>query len=332
MTESLPISRRSVLAAAAATAATLGMPGPAAAQAFPDKNRPIRGIAPAPVGSTVDTLARAYAQAMGEALGTTIVIENRPGAEGSIGMQAVKSSPADGHTLLFTSSSTQVVSPHLFKQMAYDPLKDFIPLGGTMKVTLLMVVGPSLASFKTMKEFVEAAKASPGKFSYASVSATTRLAGEMISKAAGIKLLNVPYKSYSDLTSDLISGRVDILVADVPSTAPLYKQGVRPFAVAGSSRLAAVPDVPTMQEQGMPGLEIVGWHAAYAPANTPATTVAALRDALRKATTSKVVKDFYSNFGTDALDLVGEDFAAFQRTEFEKWGKAVSEAGMQGTL
>jgi tripartite-type tricarboxylate transporter receptor subunit TctC len=331
MNRSTPLSRRSVLAAAAA-AGTLGLPWPAAAQAFPDKGRPIRGIAPAPVGSTVDTLARAYAQAMGEILGATIVIENRPGAEGSIGMQAVKSSPADGHTLLFTSSSTQVVSPHLYKQMPYDPLKDFIPLGGTMKVTLLMVVGPSLASFKSMKEFVEAAKASPEKYSYASVSSTTRLAAEVIAKAAGIKLLNVPYRSYSDLTADLIGGRVDFLVADVPSTAPLYKQGVRPFAVAGSSRLAAVADVPTLQEQGVAGVELIGWHAAYAPANTPAQAVAALRDALRQATRSKVVRDFYSTFGTEPLDLVGEDFAAFQRTEFDRWGKAVREAGMQGIL
>lgn len=327
-----PYSRRNLLTAAAAVGATLGMPPPASAQSFPDKTKPIKGLCPFPAGSTADTVGRAYAQAMSEILGANVVIENRPGAEGVIGLQAAKTAPADGYTMLFTSLSTQVVNPHLFKRLTYDPLKDFIPLAGTIKSVLLMNVGPSLSSFKSAQEFIEAAKANPGKYSCASVSATTRLAGQMLAKAAGIKLLNVPYKNWSDLTSDLLSGRVDILVADGPAVVPYLKLGMRSLAAAASTRVPSLPEVPTLQEQGVPGPDIVGWHAAYVPAKTPAAVVTTLRDAVRQAAKSRVVKDYFSTFGVEPLDLASEEFAAFQRAEFDKWGEAVREAGLQGTL
>ena len=326
-----PCSRRTVLKGAAALGTMLGLPSVALAQAFPDKSKPIKGIAPYAPGSTVDTLARAYAQAMTEVLGAHVVIENRPGAEGVIGLQAAKTAAADGYTILFTSISTQAVNPHLFKQLTYDPLKDFTALGGTMQSILLMNTGTSI-KFKTAREFIEAAKINPGKYTYASISATTRLGGEVFAKAAGVKLLNVPYKNFSDLTSDLISGRVDLLFADQPAVGPFYSQGVRSLAACSTKRPAALPDVPTLEEQGVPGVDIVGWHGAYVPANTPAAVVATLRDALKKAAASKYVKDYHKTFGTEPLDLLGEDFAAFQRAEYEKWGKAVREAGMAGTL
>lgn len=323
-------TRRQFLAAAAA-GALLDSPFAAFAQSFPEKGKQIRGISPYAVGSTGDTLARAYAQAMSESMGTTVIIDNRPGAEGVIGVQAVKAAPADGYTMLFTSLSTQVVNPHLFKKLSYDPLTDLIPLAGTMRTALCMTVSPTLP-FKSAKEFIDAAKAAPGKYSYASISATTRVAGETLAKTTGAKLLNVPYKQFGDLMADLLTGRVDIFMIDPPSVLPFTKQGVRVFATAASKRLPAFPDVPTFQELGYAGLEIPGWHAAYAPAKTPPEVVAVLRDSVQKAGQSKYVKDYYSRFGMEPLDLVGDQLAAFQKAEYDKWGKAVHDAGLTGIL
>lgn len=324
-------SRRKLLASTAALGATLALPGRAFAQSFPDKSKPIKGIAPFAAGTTVDTLARAYAQGLSEVLGTNVVVENRAGAEGVIGIQAVKSAPPDGYTILFTSVSTQSVNPHLFKQLPYDPLKDFIGLGGTMKVPLLLNAGPKLP-FKTVREFVAAAKAEPGKYSYASISSTTRLSGEMFAKAAGIQLLNVPYKSFADFISDVLAGRTNIYFADAAAVLPYAQQGMRSLSTATATRVARFPDMPTLAEEGVSGLDIVGWHAAYAPAGTPAPVVAALADALRKAADTKVVKDYIANAGNEPLALYGEAFRTFERAEHEKWGKAVRDAGLAGTL
>lgn len=324
-------SRRSFLATASALGVAIGAPSLAHAQSFPEKGKAIRAIVPFPAGSTSDTLARPFTLAMGETLGTTVVVDNKAGADGVIGMRAVKASPPDGYTILFTSLSTQVMNPHLFKELPYDPLKDFIPLAGTMKSPLMVNVGPSIP-FKTATEFFAAAKANPKKYTYASVSATTRIAGHMLSKAAGIELVNVAYKGFGDLVSNLIAGKVDILIADGPAVKPYFSQGVRSLAVASLNRFPPFPDVPTLQEQGLKGFEIVGWHAAYVPANTPAAVVTQLRDAVRKAVQSKYVKEYYTNFGVEPLDLAGDDLAAFQKAEYEKWGQAIREAGMAGTV
>lgn len=327
----LHFTRRQALSTVVALGASLGAHSLVRAQSFPDKSKPIKGIVAYAAGSTADTLGRAYAQAMSESLGAQVVIENRPGAEGVIGIQAAKTAPADGYTMLFTSLSSQVVNPHLFKQLTYDPLKDFIPLAGTMKSVLLVTAGTS-TKFANAKEFVESAKANPGKYTMASISATTRLAGEMFAKAAGIKLRNIPYKSFSDLTSDLLSGRVDLFFGDYPAVAPYVQQGMRPLAALSKTRTAGLPDLPTLKEQGIGELEVLGWHGAYVPANTPPAVVATLREAVQKAATSKYVQSYLKNFALEPLDLAGDAFAAFQRAEYDKWGAAVREAGLAGTL
>ena len=324
-------SRRSALGAMSAMGVALGMPTLVFGQsAFPDKSKVIKGIAPSPAASTVDTLARAYAQAMSEILGTSVVIDNRPGAEGVLGIQATKSAPADGYTLMFTSVSTQSVNPHLFKQLTYDPIKDFAPLGGTMKVPFIMITGPNFP-FKSVREFVVAAKAAPGKYSYASVSSTTRLAGEMFANAAGIKLLNIPYKSFADLISDTLANRVNFFFADGAALAPYTSQGMRGLAACTKTPIARFPDMPLMEKEGVP-FQLEGWHAAYVLAGTPPAILSVLRDALRKAEDSKVVKDYLTAGGNEAMHLIGEDFAKFEKSEYDKWGKAVREAGLAGTL
>jgi tripartite-type tricarboxylate transporter receptor subunit TctC len=323
-------SRRGFLKASTVGAATLYFPSLALSQSFPDKSKTIRGIVPLGAGSTVDALARVYAQQMSEILGTNIVIDNRPGAESVIGVQAVKSAPADGYTILFSSISTQVVNPHLFKQLPYDSIKDFTPLGGTMRTPLVMITGPDFP-FKSVKEVVAAAKNNPDKFSYGSVSSTTRLAGEMFSKAAGIKLVNVPYKNFTDFISDTLTNRINFFFADPAALLPNMSQGMRGLAVCSKTRSSRFPDIPTMEEEGIP-LEIVGYQAAYVRAGTPPAALAALRDALQKAEGTKAVRDFIANTGNEVMNLHGEQFAAYEHGEYEKWGQAVRDAGLAGTL
>jgi tripartite-type tricarboxylate transporter receptor subunit TctC len=325
-------SRRRIIAGAAALSAGIALPNLAFGQAaFPDKTKTIRGIVPLAAGSTVDALARLYAQHMSETLGTNVVIDNRPGAEFVIGIQAVKSAPPDGYTIMFSSISSQVVNPHLFKTLPYDAQKDFIPLAGTMKNPLVMITGPKFP-FQTVQEFVAAAKKEPdNKYSFGSVSATTRLTGEMFAKVTGLKLLNVPYKSFTDFISDTLAGRISFFFADPSAIIPNISQGMRGVATCSKTRNPRFPDMPTMTESGFP-LEVVGYHAAYAAAGTPAPVLAVLRDALRKAEASKPVQDFILNSGNEVMNLSGEAFVAYERSEFERFGKAIREAGLAGTI
>lgn len=322
-------TRRSIITAA--MGAAIGAPSLTFAENFPDRAKPIRGISPVGAGSSVDTMARAYARAMTEILGANVVIENRAGAEGVIAMDAVKNAPPDGYTILFTTVSTQAINPHLFKRLSYDPQADFVPLAGTAKTSLFLNLGPS-TSFKTTREFFAAAKANPGRYSIGSVSATTRLAAQMVAKAAGIELLPVPYKNFADAMTNLAGGQLDAIIVDAAAAWPYYKQGVRPVAATGATRVSILQDVETLQEQGLAGFELLGWFAAYAPARTPAAVVNVLTDAVRRASKSKYLQDFYAAFAMEPLDLAGEQLAAFQRTEIQKWGNAVRDAGLAGTL
>ena len=323
--------RRGFLTSAAAMGAGLGLSKFSFAQAaFPDKSKVIRAIVPIAAGSTVDVLARIYAKEMGEILGTTIIVENRPGGEFLIGIQAVKSAPADGYTIMFSSISSQVVNPHLFKQLPYDALKDFIPLGGTMKNPIMMITGP-LFPLKTVKDIVASAKANPEKHTYGSVSATTRVAGGMFAQTADIKLVNVPYKNFGDMIQDTLANRIDFFFADPAALLPYQPKGMRGLAVCTKTRLTRFPEVPTMIEEGIP-LEIVGYQSAYVAAGTPPAVVAVLREALKKAEGSKAVNDFIASTGNEVMNLHGDQFAAFERSEYERWGKAVRDAGLAGTL
>lgn len=311
--------------------ASLALPRIAFGQgAFPDKSKTIRAVVPFSAGAAVDVLGRIYAQQISQTLGINVVVDNRPGGEGVIGVQAVKSAPADGYTYLCASISTQVVNPHLFKTPSYDAQKDFLPIAGTIKNPFVMITGPNFP-FKTVKEVVAAAKAEPGKFTYASVSSATRLAGEMFAKAAGIQLLNVPYKNQSDFISDTLANRVNFLFADPANLMANMPLGMRGLATCTKTRLARFPDMPTMEQQGI-SLEIVGYHSAYVSAGTPASVRNTIIDAFRKAEASKPVRDFISSTGNEVMSLFGDEFAAYERLEFERWGKAARDAGLAGTL
>ncbi|RZL90722.1 MAG: tripartite tricarboxylate transporter substrate binding protein [Variovorax sp.] len=324
-------TRRRVVAGAAALGAALGLPRLVFGQVtFPDKSKTIKAIVPFGPGATVDVLGRVYAQQVGRILDTTIVVDNRPGAEGVLGVQAAKTAPADGYTYLCASISTQVVNPHFFKKPPYESQKDFIPIAGTMKTPFVMIAGPNLP-FKTVKEFVAAAKSEPGKFTFASISSATRLAGEMFAKAAGIQLLNIPYKNQSDFISDTLANRVNVFFADPGNLIANLSLGLRGLAACTKTPLSRLPEIPTLESQGIP-LEIVGYHSAYVPAGTPANALGALIDAFRKAEASKAVRDYIASTGNEPMTLFGDEFAAYERAEFDRWGKAAREAGLAGTL
>ncbi|MET8523953.1 tripartite tricarboxylate transporter substrate binding protein [Nocardioides sp. NPDC004968] len=323
-------SRRTFLAASTLSA-TFGLPSLAFSQGYPDKNKPIRALVPSSPGATTDVVARSFSQALAEVLKANVIVENRAGADGVIGMQAAKSAAPDGQTILFTSLSTMSMNPFLFKQLPYDPEKDFIPLAGTVKFGLILCVGTSVKE-KTLQELMVKAKASPGKYTYASVSATTRLAGHMMAKAAGVELLNIPFKNYTDVMTNLISGKIDMFMTDVAGAQPFFSQGVRAIAATPAKRLPDMPDLPTLQENGIAGIDITGWHGAWLPAKTPAPIVDTLKSAFRDVWANKHVRELCEKKGMETLDLTGDDFAAFLRVESEKWGSAIREAGMANTI
>ena len=320
------LSRRQWLAGAALLAT-----GAASAQTYPDKTRAIQAICPYGSGTSTDLLARAVGRAMADLYGINLVVDNRVGADGVIGMQAAKTAAADGYHMVFTSISTQVVNPHMYKQLNYNPLADFIPIGGVARTPLMLNFGPS-TPFKTAREFIAAAKANPGKYTFGSGTTTTRLVGELLQQSAGITLMNVPYKLLTDAMTNLAGGQIDLVIVDPGTAGPFYKQGVRPVATTVASRVPQYPDVPTLQEEGLAGFDVGGWFAAYFPVNTPPAMVNTMREMLDKSLQSKYVADVYRTFSMEPFALTGDQLVAFQRQELQKWGAAVRAAGLEGKL
>ncbi|HSV79397.1 MAG TPA: tripartite tricarboxylate transporter substrate binding protein [Ramlibacter sp.] len=301
--------------------------GAASAQTYPDKTRPIKLVVPSGAGTSADLLARALARGMADVAGLNVVVDNKAGADGVIGAQAVKNAPPDGYTLLLTSSSTQAINPHLFNHLPYDPVTDFVPVAGIAKTSLVMNAGPTVTA-KTAREFIASARVNPGKYTFGNGTATTRLAGELLQTLTGIKLLSVPYKNLADAMQGLAAGQLDLVFIDAASASSYYKLGVRPLAVTGTTRTPALPNVPTLREEGVAGYDITGWFATYLPAKTPPEVAASLRDIVQKAAAGKYVSEVLANFSMEPLEFAGNDLMTFQRAEAVKWGKLVREAKM----
>lgn len=244
--------KRRTLAAIAAIAAVSVFPTIASAQSnYPE--RAIRIIVPFPPGSGTDNSARYVGQKLSESLGQTVVIENKPGANGFIAAQAVAEAPADGYTLFITTMTTQSVNPHLFKKLPYDPVKDFAPVSVISASPLLLVVRNDDASPKSLAELTERAKQAPGKLTFASGNTSSRVSAEMYAAQMNLKLLHVPYKGTPQALVDVIGGQVDLMFPDLSPVVPLVKEGkLRPLAVTGRKRITSLPEVPTMAEAGAP--------------------------------------------------------------------------------
>lgn len=303
---------------------------PALAQGGADyPNKPVRILTGFPPGQATDTLGRIMAVKLQEALGQQFYVDNKPGAAGIIATQQAMAAPPDGYTLLLTSSGPLAVNPGLYTRLPYDPVKDFVPVGGIAIVPEVLVVTNDLPA-RDVKELVALAKASPGKINYASggVGVTNHLVAEMFRATAGIDINHIPYKGGPPALTDLVGGRVQMMFETTVATLPFVKQGrIRALAVSSPSRVAAAPDLPTIAELGYPGFSGVPWIAIMAPAGTPPAIVARLNTEMNKALQSKDLKDNFAAQGVEPMVMTPPELGAYVKSEIVKWTKAVKDSG-----
>ena len=297
------------------------------AHGFPD--RPITVVVPFGAGTAVDVNGRDFAQAFGTVITQPVVVDNRPGAEGTIGGLAVLNAAPDGHAVMFTSSSIPVLDPLLKKNLQFDPVKDFFPICTVARTNNVMNITGS-SSIKTAADLIAAAKAQPGKLTFGYSTASTRLAGELFQQAAGIKLLGVPYKTSATGLTDVAAGRVDLFFIDEVSAGPFYQNGkLRPLAVASPARVKSLPDTPTASEIGVPGYKIQPWFGVYASAKTPPEVVAQLRELMSKAVKSPAYAAKLEQRGLAPLVMCGDAMGKFQLEEIELWRGVIKKAGIE---
>lgn len=316
--------RRTLLAALPALAAA-----PALAQGtWP--TGPIRGIVPFAPGSATDTVARLFADAMRETLGHPVVVENRAGANGLIGAEAVARSAPDGTTVLFGTNSTNAAANALFRRVPFDMERSFISVSTLASVPLLVAVKAD-SPYRTLADLLSAARARPEAITYAQASSSQRVAAEMLASMAGVKMLMVPYRSSPLAVQDLMAGRVDVFVADQAVILPQIGQGLRALAVTTKERSAQLPDVPTVAEAGnLPDYELFAWFVLAVPAGTPAPIVARLNEAVRAAAAQPALRErLGSTLGMAVRTSSPEDAARFVAAETTKWTNAIRAAGIE---
>jgi len=321
-------ARRLALLGALAAALTLAQPLTASAQAWPSK--PIKAIVPFAAGSATDQIGRAFAGKMSEAIGQPIVIENRPGVNGMLGADAVAKSPADGYTILFGTNSTNAALKSLMKKLPYDQDTAFAPVAFLGAVPLIVGVRAD-SPYKTLPELIAAAKANPGKMTFASASTSQRVSSEMLFAMTGAKLTYVPYKSGPAAMTDLIGGQVDVFTADFAVMLPQVKGGkVRGLAVTSTQRSKAIAELPTVNEaMSLKDYELIAYFALFAPAGTPAEIVDKLNRAANAAANDKEILEKFSSLGFETAPGSPQALADRSRTETAKWARAIKEAGIQ---
>jgi tripartite-type tricarboxylate transporter receptor subunit TctC len=293
-------------------------------------NKPIRLIVPFAPGGSNDIMARIIGQKIGENVGQTVIIDNRGGASGIIGTDIAAKAAPDGYTLLMMSL-TLAVNPSLFKKLPYDTDKDLLPVSLVASAPLILVVHPSLP-VKTLKDFIAHAKANPGKLNFGSggPGTTPHLAGEMLKSMAGLQMTHVPYKGGGPALADLMGGQLQLMLENIPSTLPHVKSGkLRVLALSGLKRSPLVPEVPTLDEAGLRGYEIVGWNGLFLPASTPNAIVARLHTETVKALALPDIKDRLSGMGAEGVGNTPAQFGAFVKTEIKKWAQVVRDAGLR---
>jgi tripartite-type tricarboxylate transporter receptor subunit TctC len=313
----------------AAAAALLAGACVLAHAAFPD--RPIKLIVPFPPGGNIDATARIVAAALSQPLGQPVVVENKAGASGQIGAEFVARSPADGYTILLGSSGALAPAKALNPAMKLDPIKDFEAATPIARAPMVLVVNPQLP-VKNVKELIALAKAKPGQMAAASPGTGTlaHLSAILFESVSNIKLLHVPYKGSAPAVTDLIGGQVQISFDQLASTLPNIKAGkLRAIGVATAQRSAIVPDIPTLQEQGLAGFESSTTTALLLPAGTPREVMDKINAVWREVQKSPKVREQFHALGSDVLDGTGADFDKVIATELAKWTKVVKDADVQ---
>ncbi len=308
--------------------ATIVMPVSAAEQ-FP--TRPIRVIVPYAPGGNVDISARIIAPPLGEALGQTIVVDNRPGAGGNLGASLVAKATPDGYTLLVGSSGPLSVNPVIFKNLPYDTLKDFAPISTVQAVSLVVLAGPK-SNFNSIADVITAAKARPGKLTMASAGAgtTNHFAIELFAHMANVKLLHVPYKGSGPALSELLGGQVETMIDQLAASIGYVRDGrLKVLAVTTQQRAAALPNVPTLEELGYKGYQASTLLGLLAPAGTPKPVIAKLNAGVRKIMDSPVVAERFRGLGANPGASSPEEFTARIRDELEQWRSLVKQLNLK---
>lgn len=293
--------------------------------------RPIRMIVPFPAGGGSDTMGRVVGQKLGAPLGQQIVVENRPGAGGSIGAEMVAKAAPDGYTLLLGSTSEIAQYPNVNPKIAYNPQRDFAPISLVGNVPLVLVAHPSLPA-KTVKELVALAKSRPGEINFSSAGngSTTHLAVELLILTTGIRMAHVPYKGSAPAVTDLVAGNVQIGIPTMPAALPFVKAGrLKALAVSTAKRSPAMPHVPSMQEAGVDRYDTALWTGILAPSGTPNAVLLRLHNEIAKLIRLPDVEEALAKQGAEPASSTPEQFSTYIKSEFAKWAKVVKESGVR---
>ncbi len=297
---------------------------PAAAQNFP--TRPLRIIMPFPAGGSVnDVLGRALAQRLSEPLGQQVIFDNRSGAAGTVGSEMVAKSAPDGYTLLLAATGPLTIAPFVYPKLGYDTLRDFAPVAMFAVVPYIVVVHPSVPA-KNLKELIALAKANPGKLRFASsgTGGTPHLCTELLLNMAGINMLHIPYKGGGPAMIDTVAGHTQMYCTSVTNAAPMMKQGrIRAIGLTTLKRSPVLPDVPTLDEQGLKGFDVSQWVGIVAPAKTPPPIVQRLHQDITRVISSPEMQTFIQQNGAEPATMGPDEFGALMRAELERWGKLV---------
>jgi len=320
--------RKFVIAAGAAGCVTLT--GAAGAQpAYP--NRPVRIVAPHPAGGGVDITARKLGEQMQSMLGQPFVVDNKPGANGMVGAQAVATSAADGYTLMVAGPGEIAIAPHLYKSMAYDPFKDLQPITLCSRAPNVLVVGPKTAA-TSVAEIIAHAKANPGAMSFGSsgIGNIQHLNGELFNMLAGVKIVHVPYKGAAPQLADIVGGQIEMGYASVAAALPLIRAGkVRAIAVTSRDRVPALPSVPTLSESpALASYELNNWFGLFAPAGVPAAVLETVSSSARKALSTPEMQKFIVDGGAAPAPQSPDEFRTFLHGESTKFSRIVREVNI----
>jgi tripartite-type tricarboxylate transporter receptor subunit TctC len=330
--EETAVIRRHALIALVSVVAACGVAwnGPAAAQTFPTK--PIRLVVPYPPGGPLDTAARALAERCKDTLGV-IVVENRPGAGGNLGVDQVAKSPADGHSLVIGAVATHAINPWLFSKLPYDPVKDFAPITLIAHVPNVLVLTAERAQqlgVRTARDLVEYARRNPGRLNYASGGngSAGHMAGELLKAQARVSAVHIPYAGAAPAQLGLLAGQTDFMFDNLASATPQIKAGkLFALAVTTARRASSMPEVPTMAESGLPGFDVSTWFGVFAPAGTPPAVVARLNEAFTTALRSSEMRERLARMSAEPAPMSPEQFAQLVRSELAKYEKVVRHSG-----
>jgi tripartite-type tricarboxylate transporter receptor subunit TctC len=322
---------RQITTALIAALACLGAnAAPAASPADTYPNRPVRVVVPFPAGGTTDIFARHIGDRLARALGQNFVTDNRGGAGGNIGSDAVARAEPDGYTLLVGTVGTHAINSSLYARMPYDPLKDFAPVAFLAGVPNILEVNPKNVKAKTVQEFITEAKSTPKRLNFASSGNGTsiHLSGEMFKQMTGVDIVHVPYRGSGPAVSDLIAGQVDLMFDNLPSSIEHVRAGsLRGIAVTSAKRTSALPDVPTIAESGVPGFEASSWFAIFAPAKTPKEIVDKINAEVRRAVQDPELQKRFADIGGEIRTYSPHELRDFVKSELDKWAKVVKESG-----